>query len=219
MDSNKENPTSSSCGPECPCNTKSGMPLQIKIILFIVIIAVAGAVLSSSLIKKTRTPPPKSSTEYAVTASQLPASSVVTRKDSTVPSVSSAADTQTVSFKPLASLSDLNTVAQDVEGVFILLIKSETEKTPGIVKEITGAKKAIAARGMHMGTFQLNREAPDYTTITSQMTPPGVLVVVKGKGMRGVQGSDITETKLLQAYMAAMQPTSCCPAGGSHVCK
>jgi hypothetical protein len=70
-----------------------------------------------------------------------------------------------------------------------------------------------------MGAFQLNREAPDYTTITGQMTPPGVLVVVKGKGMRGVQGSDITETKLLQAYMAAMQPTSCCPAGGSHVCK
>jgi hypothetical protein len=217
MDSNKEHPTSSSCGPDCSCNTKSGMPLQIKIILFIVIIAVAGAVLSSSLIKKTRTKTTaKASTEYAVTASQLPASSAMTKKDT---SVSSVADTQTVSFKHLASLSDLNTVAQDVEGVFILLIKNDAEKTPGMLKEISAAKKAIASHGMHMGAFQLNKEAPDYTTITSQMPAPGVLVVVKGKGMRGVQGSDITETKLLQAYMAAMQPTSCCPAGSKRVCK
>lgn len=217
MDSNKENPTSSSCGPECSCNTKSGMSLQIKIILFIVIVGVAGAVLSSSLIKKTRTKTTaKSSTEYAVTAAQLPASSTMTRKDS---SVFSAADTQAVSFKPLASFSDLNTIAQDVEGVFILLIKNDTEKTSGILKEITAAKKAIASRGMHMGTFQLNKEAPDYAMITSQMPAPSVLVVVKGRGMRGVQGRDITETKLLQAYMAAMQPSGCCPAGGSHVCK
>ena len=54
---------------------------------------------------------------------------------------------------------------------------------------------------------------------SAQLKPPGVVVILKGRGMRGVQGADITETKLLQAYMAAMQPTSCCPAGGSHVCK
>jgi hypothetical protein len=213
MDSNKENPTSSSCGPECSCNTKRGMPLKIKIVLFIVIIAVAGAVLAGSLIKKARTSGAvKSANEFAVSASQLPASSGAAR-------VSGAADTQTVSFKPISSLTDLNTVAQEVEAVFILLIKNEAEKTAGMLKEINAAKKAIASRGMRMGAFQLSREAPDYAAITGQMPAPCVLVVVKGKGMRGVPGGEITETKLLQAYLAAMQPTSCCPAGGSRVCK
>ena len=217
MDSNKENPASASCGPECSCNAKRGMSLQVKIILFIGIVAVAGAVLASSLMKKSRTTGPvKTPNEYAVTASQLSASSVVTRKDS---SVSNVADTQTVSFKSLSSLSALNTVAQDVDGVFILLVKSDTGKTPGIVKEITAAKKKITERGMRIGVFQLASDAPDFAMFSAQLKPPGVVVILKGRGMRGVQGADITETKLLQAYMAAMQPTSCCPAGGSHVCK
>ena len=81
MDSNKENPASASCGPECSCNAKRGMSLQVKIILFIGIVAVAGAVLASSLMKKSRTTGPvKTPNEYAVTASQLSASSVVTEK-------------------------------------------------------------------------------------------------------------------------------------------
>jgi hypothetical protein len=214
MDSNKDN-SNTSCGPDCSCNAKSGMPLHVKIILLIVIVAVAGAVLAGSLAKKSRAAA-KPSTGYSVAAFTPQAPSAVPPKDS---SLSSAADTHAVSFVPLPSLSALNTVALDVEGVFILMINGETEKTPGIVKEIGAAKKAIASRGTRMGVFQLASGTPDFAMLSAQVKPPAVVVVLKGKGMRGVQGADINETKLLQAYMAALQPTGCCPAGGKRVCK
>ena len=81
------------------------------------------------------------------------------------------------------------------------------------------AANAIATQGMRMGVFQLASGTPDFELINSQLPSPGVLVVVKGRGMRGVAGKNITKTNLLQACVAAMQPSSCCPAGGNRVCK
>jgi hypothetical protein len=211
MDSNKENPASS-CGPDCSCNTKRGMALPVKIVLLIAIVAVAGAVLSNSLNRKAaQKAPAESGAAYAVKAS-----SSQVKTDS---SHSSAADSLPVVFQPLASISALNEAAQDVDGVFILLVGSDTEKTPGIAREVTAAKKAIFARGTRMGTFQLAGGSPDFAPLAGQLKLPGVVVIMKGRGMRGVSGADINETKLLQACLAAMQPTSCCPAGGKRVCK
>jgi hypothetical protein len=48
---------------------------------------------------------------------------------------------------------------------------------------------------------------------------PGMLVMSKGRGMGAVSG-EITETKLLQAYVASSRTGGCCPAGdGSAGCK
>jgi hypothetical protein len=128
-------------------------------------------------------------------------------------------DANTIVFKPLATLSDLNTVAMNVDGVFILLLKSDSEQTTSMVKEIADATKTIEAHSVRMGLFQLASTSPDFSAMSAQLKTPSVIVVIKGKGMRGVQGSEIVQTKLLQAYMAAMQPTSCCPSGGNRVCK
>jgi hypothetical protein len=130
-----------------------------------------------------------------------------------------ADDTQSVSFTPLASISALNDVAQDVDGVFILLVTNAVDKTPGLVKEVTAAKKNIGARGIRMGAFQLSADAPEFSVLSGQLKPPGIIVMVKGKNMRGVQGADINKTKLLQAFIAASQASSCCSSGGNRVCK
>jgi hypothetical protein len=217
MDSNKENANPPQCGPDCSCTTKKGLPLQTKIVLLVAILAIAGAVLANSLVNKSKTTATtNTSTGYEMPASQPSVSSSIVQKDS---SVSSKTDTQNVSFKPLASLSALNTEAMDVDGVFILLVKSESEKTPGILKEIAAAKNAIFVRGIRMRTFQLSNDAQDFAMLSAQLQPPGVVVIIKGKGMKGVRGGDINQTKLLQAFMGAMQPTSCCAAGGNRVCK
>lgn len=219
MDSIKENESSSSCGPGCSCNTKRGLSLQVKLVLLAVIILGAGAVLTASLIKKSHAAASaKSSTGYAVSAlqTQSPLAASMVKKDT---SGSSVDDTQLVSFKPLASISALNDVAQDVDGVFILMVKNEADKTSAIVNEVTAAKKAIATRGIRMGAFQLSSDAPEFAVFSAQLTPPGIVVIVKGKSMRGVQRADINKTKLLQAFIAASQASSCCSSGGNHVCK
>jgi hypothetical protein len=49
------------------------------------------------------------------------------------------------------------------------------------------------------------------------LTLPGILVMSKGRGMGAVSG-EITEEKLLQAYVASSRAGGCC-SGGSTVCK
>jgi hypothetical protein len=214
MDSNKENANPPTCGPDCSCSNKKGLSPRTKIILLFVIIAVAGTVLANSLANKSRKEAtPNSSPGYAVTLPQA-ASSTLSQKDSSGPT-----EPPIVSFKPLASLSALNTDAMDVDGVFILLVKSEADKTPAMLKEIVASKNAIVERGTRMGTFQLSSTTQDFAMLSAQLQPPGVVIIVKGRGMKGVSGADINQTKLLQAFMGAMQPTSCCAAGGNRVCK
>ena len=184
-----------------------------------IIIIVAGAVLGNSLLRKSRSavPLPKPGYSAALPLKNDPAAPLSAAQQS--PAAETRPAGKNISFTPLASLSSLDTAARDVDGVFILLVNNETDKTPVMLKEITGAAKTLVSRGTRMSTFELVRTAQDFAMITSQMPAPGVLVIVKGRGMRGVQGNDITETKLLQAWIAALQPTSCCPAGSKRVCK
>jgi len=48
-----------------------------------------------------------------------------------------------------------------------------------------------------MGTFQLSSDAQDFAMLSAQLQPPGVVVMIKGRGMKGVQGADINQTKII----------------------
>jgi hypothetical protein len=88
-----------------------------------------------------------------------------------------------------------------------------------MINEIASSKSMIASRGPRISTFQLDKESPDFANIKAQLPPPCVLVLAKGRGMRGVKGNDIVQSKLLQAWVGAMQPSSCCPSGSGRSCK
>jgi hypothetical protein len=213
-----EIPDSQSCGPDCSCNTKKGLPLSLKIIILVVIILVAGSVLADSLLKKSHNPANKQETSYssalASSANQLSASQLQ-KKDST----GSDSAKPVASLAILVSFSSLDTVANQYDGVIVLVENKADDKSASRMNEISQAAKSIGSRGMNFGTFQLSQSSPDIQMIRSQITPPCALILVKGRGMRGVDSSNINQQKLLQACLAAMQPTSCCPAGGKKVCK
>jgi hypothetical protein len=214
MENNNVTPAPQPCGPNCDCKTEKGLSRRTKIVLLAIIITCAGAVLAGSIIRKSRQPAPTPPTGYAAALSLKPDAPVKTDSASRNEKIP-----LTVTFAGLPSFSALDTVAAGFGGVFILVVKSNTEKTPAIAQEISNAANAIASQGMRMGVFQLASGTPDFELINSQLPSPGVLVVVKGRGMRGVAGKNITKTNLLQACVAAMQPSSCCPAGGNRVCK
>jgi len=69
------------------------------------------------------------------------------------------------------------------------------------------AARAIEAKGMKCGLFTLKPGCADYEQIAKQMSVPGVLALVKGRGMSAVSG-EVTEAKLLQGYVAAEAPAS-----------
>jgi hypothetical protein len=190
MDTEQKTPVSGDCGAECGCHAQKGPARRWKLIILFIIVTAAAAALIHSISKKSSAPDPACTPVCA-------------------PSGVAA----------LSSLASLNTQAQNFDGVFLLVTANPAEKTPGLEKEIGAAIASIGSRGVRMGSFQLSLEAPDYAMITAQMPPPCVLVLVKGKGMRGVPGNEVNQNRLLQAFLSAQQPSSCCPAGGQKVCK
>lgn len=206
-----ENTGSQSCGPDCACNTKKGLPLGLKIILFAVIILVAGSVLANSLLKKTHTTANNHANSYASVLASNTAQSLVS--PSKKGSSGSDSVKSIVSLATLFSFASLDTVAKQYDGVLILVENKADDKTISRINEISQAVKSIGTRGINIGSFKLNQSSTDFKVISSQLAPPCAVVIIKGRRMLGVDSTNINEQKLIQACLAAMQPTSCCAAG------
>ena len=194
---------SATCGGGCGCHN-SGSVGKMRRVLGIIVLVAAGILVARAAIKSNRVPAETPAVGFATTAfaEQAPA-----------PTTS-----DTVAVKEIGALSELNMVATDMAGVFVFLPgKSETTvKAP--MAQIRGAAQTIEpkVRGK-IGMFTLKTSSPDYEWITAQLSLPGVLVFAKGKGMAPVAG-EITETKLVQAYVKASSAGGCC-GGGATSCK
>jgi hypothetical protein len=120
----------------------------------------------------------------------------------------------------LDSLDSLNKLAADSDAVFVLLAGKPPLSDLAITKEIEAAAEKIMANKTKVSAFRLKESAPEYANLVKQVTVPSVLVMVKGLGMKAVS-KDITEAKLVQAFVAASRPSGgCCPPGsGASECK
>jgi len=115
--------------------------------------------------------------------------------------------------KSLDSLAALTALAADEDAVFVF-IPSKGGDAAG--KEATDAialaRKRIESTGARIGVYTLQETSVEYANIAEQISAPGMLVMSKGRGMGTVSG-EITETKILQAYVASSRVSSCGPAG------
>lgn len=194
------------CGPGCACGT-SGSSGRGRMVVGVVILVIAGALVVRAMVKdNSPSPANAASSEFAA----LPAAAA---PEPEVPATKPAPVADTL--KELGSLSDLNSVAGDSFGVFVFLPgKSETAaKAP--MAQMQGAVRTIEPqlRGGKIAMFALRAGSRDYENIAKQMAVPGVLAMVKGGGMSATSG-EITETKLVQAIVAASSSGGCGPASG-----
>ncbi len=122
----------------------------------------------------------------------------------------------TDAVKEIAALSELNTLATDTVGVFVFLPgKTEaTAKAP--TAQIMSAARTMEPQlgGGKIGVFALKAGSRDYEQVASQIPVPGVLALVKGRGMAPVSG-EITEMKLVQAYVTASSAGGGCGPASS----
>lgn len=214
MEPDTQSPAPKQCGPDCDCKADKGLSARTKLVLLTIIVVGAGAVLANSIVRKSNQAPATPASSYAAALSLK--SNEPAKTD---PVSKSGNNHQSVSYAMLSSLSSLDTVATGFDGVYIVLVSSDADKTPALAQEIGSATQGMASQGIRMGSFQLAPGTPDFEMAKTQLQPPGVIVAIKGRGMRGVPGPDISQTKLLQAGLAAMQPSSCCPTGSKQVCK
>jgi hypothetical protein len=118
----------------------------------------------------------------------------------------------------VGGLSELDTIAANTDAVFIFLPGKEKASGNPPSAPMRGAARMIESRAaMKCGLFTLKTGTRDYDQIAAQMSVPGVLAIVKGRGMSAVSG-EITESKLLQGYLAASSASGCGPAAGSGCC-
>jgi hypothetical protein len=223
-------------GSCCPSGSDGGGK-NWKIVVFILVVIAAGAVLARSLMSKSDSISDEAQQAFAViqpespsppnpaVTSDAPAESEIAIEEASVaieaPSVTKdTAEAQapdepesTLSFKPLDSLASLNKVAADTDAVFVLLGAEDQLDMEPIASQVEAAAKKIQAGGMRVSAFTLKKDSPNYAQLAKQFSIPCAVAMVKGRGISAVSG-EITETKLIQAFVTASKSgSSCCPGG------
>ncbi|MHC4425918.1 MAG: hypothetical protein ACYSYV_07470 [Planctomycetota bacterium] len=221
-------------GSSCCSSGSDGAGKNWRVAVFILIVIAAGAVLARSLIRKSDSATEQGQGTFAAIQPEMmqdtpsPKAEAKTQDptaskgDTETPAVANETTEEYVSGKAssalwgpeLDSLASLNKVAADADAVFILLAADDQEGNQTATKQIEAAAKSIQTGGTRVSAFRLLQGAPNYATLTKQLSVPCVLAMVKGGGVSGVPADQITETKLVQAFVTASRPSSgCCPSG------
>jgi hypothetical protein len=220
-------------GSCCPSESGAGGKGW-KIVVFVLIVVAAGAVLAHSLLNKSSsvccpggecfvTAPAEEVVDVPLGPDVPDVEETVTEPESGM-GAGAAVDVEEVvevpdkpvsilPLKPLDSLNSLNRAAADLNVVFILLGADNPEDNEPIAKKIESAAMMVQADGSKVAAFVLNKDTPNYARFAKQFSTPCVLATVKGGGM-SVVSDDITEARLIQAYVLASRPRSGCGPGG-----
>jgi len=193
--------TASVCGPHCACGdpTATGNN-KIKIaICLLVIVAVAGILVFKTTNAK-QNPALAGTNGFS---NSLAGKGVVT--NSSVQKGGSGA--------PLSAIAELNTVADKLNTVFLVIPSKDnapTSKETGVV--LASVERTLNAKGLSTGIFTLKATSTDYPDVAAKVTPPGIAVLSKGGGIGFVSGG-ISESNLMQAYVASTRTGGCGPGG------
>ena len=219
-------------GGSCCPSGSDGSGKSWKMVVFILIVIAAGVVLARSFIRKSNSDGDQSQQVFAsiqsdnksdTTSSLKPIIKAETPVESEIeietPPVAVETKKQDVSVKAtptlwksdLDSLASLNKVAADSDAVFVLITAKDQLNDKAITKEIEAAAQKIMANGTKVSAFRLKESAPEYANLVKQVTVPSVLAMVKNLGISAVS-KNITETKLVQAFVAASRPSGCGPS-------
>ncbi|MDA3923314.1 MAG: hypothetical protein PF904_01280 [Kiritimatiellae bacterium] len=212
------------CGEGCACNSTQGGGKGFKLVLSLgVVTAVAGILIYKNIQAKDTVSPDAADTESTFLAEQKSpglngnTSDQIATAESADQSDNIKNVDSDVEWLSLKSLSDLNTAAATQDAVFIFIPNSDGDViADNSIKAVTAAQASMKQRKITLGLYTLSASSPDYSGIVAQVQPPAILVASKGGSMAPVSG-EVSETKLLQAFMTTKSsgcgPAGCGPAG------
>jgi MYXO-CTERM domain-containing protein len=195
-------PQAADCDSGCSCHA-TGKPGKTRWVIGAIVLVAAGVLVARDIIKSDAAPSQTSGQAFA-----LPIAAT---------NSSAAAPTTEKSVEPIGTLSELNTVATNLDAVFVFLPGKEGTSANSPSTPMKNAARTIEAQGKKIGLFTLKAGSSDYDQIAGQISLPAVLAMVKGRGMNAISG-DITETKLVQGYLAASSAGGCGPSAGAGCC-
>ena len=193
--------TPSSTGWEC-CAPATGASKHGKTVVFLLVVVAALAVLAHGLMK---------SGDEA----------------SNQPTMTSARGQAAARCGPApVSIPALKKLTAENEVVFVLLPGEDQERVQEVSCQIQLAKMTILQQKRSVDSITLPKDADGYAQLQKQFSVaslPCVIALGKGCGTKAVSG-EITEKKLLEAFVIASTPASscsrasgCCPPGGGKL--
>ena len=194
------------------CPSASGSYSKRKLVVLVIIVVAAGIILARSLMKE--------STAVSDDTQQLFATITQKKNNETSPQINAVTNiatsdkTEPTLWRPeLDSLASLNKVATNTDAVYVFLAAEDQQGNQTITREIEAAAKKIQSNGSNICAFRLKKDTPDYAQLAKQFSIPCVVAMVKGRGMNAVSGiSEITEAKLIEAFVTASRPSGCGPS-------
>ena len=226
------------CGPGCACMTPpKGKAIKIAISLLVLVVVVGALIYKGASAKQTASNDPAAGKApvFSVVQAAPEAAPETARHQSAVMDEKKAVENAASATQPdaknateaqpakatirlgigeyLESLSDLNKVALSQDAVFIFIPRDKNEAVQEQTNSaVLAAQKTLKNNDITLGLYTLSVNSPDYSGISKQVQAPAILVASKGRGIAAVSG-DITESKLLQAFMASSRAGGCGPSG------
>ncbi len=210
---------SAQCGPGCNCGAPSSGGKVKAAICLVVLLAVAGIIAYKAFSGRqqdgSNTAAGSEDGFTTAAAAQNPAlekeSSAQDRGEPNKAAPSARDGTRIGEY--LESLSELNKVALDQDVVFVFIPAKRDEVASDATRAaVLSGQRTLNSSNIEVGLYTLQTASPDYSQISSQVQLPAVLVAYKGRGMSAVSG-EVTETRLLQSFMAVSRAGGCCPSG------
>jgi len=206
MESQKQQ--ASDCAPGCGCHSTGSLGRK-RMIVGTIVLLVAVALVARAVITTNTAP---SQPDAAAFTSPIVAQTPSAETGPATSPVATAETADTFVAKEIGAFAELNTLAAASDAVFVYVPgKNGTSSNPPATAMQSAANR-IRSQGAKIGLFTLKAGTRDYEQIAAQMSVPGVLALVKGKGMSAVSG-EVTETKLIQGYVAASSAGGCGPGG------
>ena len=118
----------------------------------------------------------------------------------------------------LGSIAELNELAVDEDAVLLLVPATDGGQDEKLKEEVGAATETARSRGLVTTAYTLSSDAPEYSMVIRDVSPPCVLAMVKGAGAIPVSG-EITQAKIWDALTAAAQSGGCSAGGCGPSCR
>lgn len=201
--------------PGCACGTPTGGKKTKIAVSLIVLLAVASIFIYKAVAAMSNTSDGTAAKDGAGFAFAQPAPNAMPGAESQssgTATLDAAKAGQKVGVY-LESLSALNKVAMNQDAVFVFIPAPKNDLADAkTIAAVLAAQQALKRSKITLGLYTLPNSSPDYSKMSAQVQGPAILVACKGKGMAAVTG-DVTEQKLLQAFVASSSAGGCGPSG------
>ncbi|BCS51901.1 hypothetical protein [Geobacter sp. SVR] len=186
-----------SCGPGCDCGSPtSKTSATAKIVICCVVVAIIAGILLFKAMNARQNPAAGFSASFA-------------RKGP----VTNSSVQGGGSGAAISAIADLNDLAAKLDTVFLVIPSKDNAPASNETGDVLASvERTLNEKGLSTGIYTLKATSPDYPDVAAKVTPPGIAVLTKGRGIGFVSGG-MSENKLMQAYVASTRGGGCGPSG------